>query len=208
MISSLAREDLDRIAWLHVESIRDSLPALLGERYATRFYEFLTNSDQEHLFVERVHGRVESACVVSLSPATLQTRIALKTMPSLAGSALRALRGPEFRGYMRAVGQDALRRKHEAPPAPEITYIFTNPQKRCAGLGARMIRRVDAFLRGQSLDRYFVKTIAASKNRAVDFYRANGFVTVGSRIEAGRRYVEFQKNLVPLPSDKSRQTAA
>jgi len=195
MCAALSGADIECIASLHVQSIDDSLPALLGERYAARFYSFLAASTRERLFVERLDGRVASVCVVSLAPNSLQARIARGTLSSLMAAAFPALRNAAFRAYLRGLIQDATGKTAEPHPAPEITYIFTDPDARGTGLGAKIIQRVDAALREEGYEAYYVKTLDEAENPAIAFYLSNGFARLGIRTEAGRSYVEFRKGL-------------
>lgn len=192
---TLEPTDLMRIARLHVESIDDSLPALLGERFASRLYAFLAISDRERVFVERVEGRIESVCVVSEEPTTLNSRITRATLPSLIRGALGAvLTRPAFRRILWGTLNDASRGTN-AQKTPEITYIFTNEQLRGRKLGKRLIERVDERLQEVGVGVYCVKTLDDPANRALAFYDALGFARLETRVDAGRRFVEFRKRL-------------
>jgi GNAT superfamily N-acetyltransferase len=194
----LSDPDIVRVAALHVESIEDSLPALLGAGLARRLYRYLCSSDSELVMVERIDGQVESVCVVSFDPESLQGRIAVATLPALVWRAVWAvLAKPLFRSMLWNVARDAVSPAAEQVKAPEITYVFTNTRSRGKRLGQRLIERVDAELRDRGIGCYFVKTLDDPSNRAVRFYDENGFDRLGSRIEGGRRFVEFQKNLAP-----------
>ncbi|MDA1185864.1 MAG: GNAT family N-acetyltransferase [Acidobacteria bacterium] len=188
--------DFDRMAWLHVDSIDDSLPALLGVGFSDRLYRFLARSPDETLFPERVDGRIESVCVLSFAPASLHGRILRGTLPVLVLHALSAfVMRPDFRTFLRRSVAEA-RRDVESPAAPEITYIFTNGRLRGHGLGARLLARVETYLRDRGETACFVKTLDTADNRAIAFYEENGFAPIGTRAEAGRRFVQFQK---PIP---------
>ena len=130
--------DLARLGALHVECIDDSLPALLGPRFAARLYAFLTRSQSEHVLCERVDGAIESAVVVSEAPGSLQGRIARATLPHLLPAALVALftSAAFWRTLAGALGH-APRRQVEPGKAPEITYVFTNPKLQGRELGKR-----------------------------------------------------------------------
>lgn len=187
--------DLARIGRLHVESIDDSLPALLGPVYAQKLYAFLARSEREHVLFERIDGRVESVCVVSEDPASLFARIARATLPRLSMAAARALfLRPDFRVWLRGFLTDVFA-SSSTPHAPEITYVFTNAQLRGRNLGKHLIERVDAYLHARGVSAYFVKTIDSPSNRAIGFYLREGFEPIGTRQEAGRRFVEFRKLL-------------
>jgi hypothetical protein len=118
----LAEADLARIAALHVESIGDSLPALLGPRYSARFYRHLADSPHETRFIERVKGRVESVCVVSEAPANLYARIARATFPALGRSCRRChTLATGFRTWLRHFLADELSGGSGELHSPEIT---------------------------------------------------------------------------------------
>jgi len=192
----LSDSDLARVAALHIESIDDSLPALLGSGFAKRMYRYLEASDSELVLVERVSGRIESVCVVSFEPHDLQPRIVRATLVALAwGAAFAIFTRPEFRRLLWNVARDAVSGSDVEAKAPEITYVFTNAQLRGQRLGRKLVERVDAALREREIDGYFVKTLDDPSNRALRFYAENGFERVGSRTEGGRRFVEFHKDL-------------
>ena len=59
--------------------------------------------------------------------------------------------------------------------APEITYVFTNPQLQGNKLGKRLVERVDGHLRAAGFGTYYVKTLDDPDNRAIGFYEREGF---------------------------------
>ena len=184
--------DFARLAELHVESIEDSLPALLGERFARGLYRFFSASDQEFIFIERIEERVEGACVVSLAPATLNRRIAVSTFATLLPAAMWSLL---TRSDFRALLWKTLRDPVGEEKAPEITYVFVSPVLRGRRLGQRLIEQVDTALQERGLSGYYVKTLTDPGNRAVQFYEQNGFRRIGFRQEGGRNFVEFHRQL-------------
>lgn len=195
---ALSPADLARIATLHVESIDDSLPALLGTAFTEQLYRFLAASEKELVFVERVDGEIASVCVVSFEPDSLQKRIVGKTLVRLLPAALAALfTNAAFREHLRHALREALGAADVPLHAPEITYVFTNPRLRGRQLGRYLVERVDRELSARAVRSYYVKTLDDPDNRALGFYAANGFVRLGTRIEGGRRFVEFQKSLGP-----------
>lgn len=194
----LSEADVARIAALHVASIDDSLPALLGPAFTRRLYRFLERSDRELLLIERVDGRPESACVVSFAPASLHGRILRATLPVLVWRTLVGLvASTAFRRFLVHAVADALGGDGGPEKAPEITYVFTNPDLRGKRLGRRLVERTDAALAARGVQGYYVKTLDEPTNRAVRFYEENGFEHLGPRVEGGRRFVEFHKTLAP-----------
>jgi len=190
--STLAEADLARLAELHVASIDDSLPALLGERFTRGLYRFFSASELELLLVERVEGRIEGACVVSLAPATLNRRIARATFGSLLPAAVRSVL---TRSEFRALLWHTLRDSGEEEKVPEITYVFVASVLRGRNLGQRLVGQVDAALSERGVAGYYVKTLDDPANRAVQFYEQNGFRCIGLRKEGGRNFVEFHRQL-------------
>jgi ribosomal protein S18 acetylase RimI-like enzyme len=188
--------DVRRIAALHVASIGESVPTMLGPWYARAFFRALLASSREHLFTLRIDGRVESACVVSFEPATVYSRILRVTLPQLAlASALALLRSGQFRRFAWHFAVDLLHGRAGQTHAPEITYIFTHPQFRSRGLGKTLIQRIDRFLRERGVASYYVRTIDEPSNRALAFYDAQGFRRIGQQLEGGRAFALFQKDL-------------
>ena len=148
----LSETDIAQAAALHVESIDDSLPALLGPGFARRLYRYLDASESELVLVERIDGRVESVCVVSFEPESLQRRIARATLGHLALSAAwSVLVSPLFRAYLWNFARDTIRGTEDHAKAPKITYLFTNAQFRGRRLGQRLIKQVDSELRDRGI---------------------------------------------------------
>jgi len=107
---SLFESDIERIADLHERSIEESVSAMLGGRAAERVFAYLAESPRERIFIERIEGRVESCCVVSLEPGSLDRRILAASAPGLLWDALIALISrPAFRvdAFMASQGVDA-----------------------------------------------------------------------------------------------------
>jgi ribosomal protein S18 acetylase RimI-like enzyme len=195
---SLSREDLARVAALHVASIDDSIPTMLGERYARAFFAYLAHAPYEYLFIERVDGRIESVCVVSLAPATVYMRTLRATLPQLVVSAgLAVFRSAKFRRFVVRFVRDLAAGAGEAQHLPDITYIFTHPELRSRGHGGRLVKRVEKFLRARGTPLYTVRTIDEDWNRALHFYEAQGFHRTGRQVEGGRPFALFEK-AVPL----------
>ncbi|MGH0028718.1 MAG: GNAT family N-acetyltransferase [Myxococcota bacterium] len=192
----LSERDFDRLAELHVASIGDSIPSFLGPAYARHLYRFLAGSDREHVLMERVDGRIGSACVVSLAPNSVHARIARGTLAALLGHALVAfVRRRDFRAFVAATVRDLMRGGADDFPGPEIVYLFTDASLRGGGLGRKLIDATDALLRSRGESIYFVQTIDGPDNRALAFYANAGFVRIGDRYERGRRFALFHRKL-------------
>ena len=192
---SLSEGDLERVADLHVASIDDSLPSLLGRSFAARFYRVVAGSKFEWLFIERLHGRIESVCLLSLEPESIYGRILRSTLPWLVFHALVAVvTKPDFRAFLRFYVADRVSRGR-SQHGPEITYVFSSTESRGQGMGRRLIERVEAWLVGRGVGAYHVKTLDEPGNRALSFYDHAGFSRLGRRWEGGRAFIAFRKTL-------------
>jgi ribosomal protein S18 acetylase RimI-like enzyme len=192
---ALGARDIEQLARMHVDALPDSLVSLVGERYARAFYRHAAASPSELIAIERAGGELCGACLMSLAPATLSRRLLTRT--PLALLAPLAIRRLPLRAMARgAAGPPA----DPQPPGPEILLIFTVPEARSRGLGARLLARCEALLAARGVDRLLVKTRDDPANRALAFYERAGFRRVGSRSVYGKRLVLFEKALQRSPS--------
>ena len=215
----LGRRDVEQIARAHVEALPESLVSRIGGRYPQAFYRYLAGSADELILIDRgaPGADLRAACIVSLAPATLSRRLLYRT--PLAFHALRAVRRLPLRALVtsRAAGSPA-----EAPPpspqglhrgasgrdgsrpsagrsleGPEILLLFAVPEARGHGVGARLLERCEALLVERGFDGLWVKTRDDPGNRAIQFYRREGFAPAGSVSRHGKRLARFHKPLRP-----------
>jgi ribosomal protein S18 acetylase RimI-like enzyme len=194
----LSDGDLERIARLHRVSLDDSLPSFLGDRYLARFYRYLASSALEQLLVARSGdtgtGSVDSVCVLSFDPGSMQRRAVQATLVPFAVSASTALvRDSAFRDLVLRMLTARSGVEGEPPGSPEITHIFTDPAQRGRALGRALVERVDRHLRDRGVPVCYVRTIDDPENRALAFYDRNGYQRVGRTFGAGRGFVVFKK---------------
>jgi ribosomal protein S18 acetylase RimI-like enzyme len=191
-----AVDDARRIAAIHVASIDDSIPTLLGERYARAFFRYLGTSPLERILTTRVAGRIESVVVVSFEPGSLYRRVFLATLPELALAAVRAtLTSAAFRRFAVRFALDLVRGRAGQTHAPEITYAFTSAELRGTGLGARLVALADSVVAERGHEAYFVRTADTPTNRAIAFYERHGFKRIERQEEGGRVFVVLRKAL-------------
>jgi GNAT superfamily N-acetyltransferase len=192
----LSERDLWRLAELHVGSIEDSIPTLVGVPFAAEFYRFIAESPREWLLVDRIGEEIAIACVVSDEPETVYARTVRHTWRALLrGAALAFFTNAGFRRFVWAFLRERLRGAAAPIPGPEIAYLFTAPEYRSRRLGRHLIERVDAWLESRGVDLYWVQTLDDPANRAIGFYERAGFRRTGHRRERGRDFVVFQKPL-------------
>ncbi len=184
-------EDWRRLAALHCESLPESAVAVLGERYAERFYRYLAGSEREHAFLHRdAGGALEAVCVVSLDPSGLNRRLWCSTplLPAL----LRGAAGTRRRALAGALSASPRAHRYESDEgaprsldAPEIIVVFVAPGRRRRGLGLAIVARARAWLRAAGQRRCLARTLDDPRNRAAAFYRAAGFELRGRSLRRG-----------------------
>lgn len=197
----LGRRDVEQLARAHVEALPESLVSRVGGRYPQAFYRYLAGSADELILIDRVApgGELRAACVVSLAPATLSRRLLSRT--PLVVHALLAVRRLPLRALL-VTSRAGAGSPGEAPPpspGPEILLLFAVPQSRGQGVGARLLERCEALLVERGFEGLWVKTRDDPGNRAIDFYRREGFAPAGSVSRHGKRLVRFHKPLGSTP---------
>jgi GNAT superfamily N-acetyltransferase len=188
----------EELARLHVAILPDSMVGRLGPLFAARFYRFVFHSPDELALFEEEGGCVAAGAVVSLRPATLGRRAALRT-PFLLYVASRPGALPWmalFREYLRPAG----RRHAAASPDPELVYIFTDPERRGRGHGRRLLQRLERLLIARGVARYTVCTFDDPSDPAVRFYLANGFAVIDRLRRYGMSYLVLERSLAPASS--------
>ncbi len=183
------------VAKLHSESLGDSILSVLGPKVVARYYEFLVGSELEAVFVCRREGRVVGAAVLTEDPDTLTRRFVSHGSPVLlwlaAVGAARSL----------AVARRLVLSTRQPKPLgaleglPEVVQLFVDPAVRGLGVGRAVLEEVESHLRGSAHRAYFVKTLAAGDNRALDFYNRLGFVPLGEQSVQGFRFRFLSKQL-------------
>ncbi len=170
--------ELPRIAWLHVDLLPDTAIAKLGVGYAQSFYRWVLASPMEHLFVCRDDGEIVAVAVLSLSNASLTSRLWRGTPLGLHLLSLIGRSG--FVDVSRAVWPSFTRgRRCEGRPA-EVISLFTQARNRRRGLASTLLARVERFLRELGHDRYVVRTASSPGNPALEFYLVRRFSAVST----------------------------
>ncbi|MBX3162086.1 MAG: GNAT family N-acetyltransferase [Deltaproteobacteria bacterium] len=187
---TLSRRDIAQLARAHVEALPDSLVSLVGERFARTFYAYASASADELVLTERDGAALIGACLVSLAPETLSRRLLQRTSLSL-HAALAVHRLPLRAMLASARGPKA----PPQPPGPEILLIFTLPEVRSRGVGARLLARCEELLAARGIPRLFVKTRDDAANRALQFYARAEFLRIATRTKYGKRLALFEKPL-------------
>jgi ribosomal protein S18 acetylase RimI-like enzyme len=186
----LQEREIAQLARMHVQTLPESLISVLGEPYARAFYRYCASTSEELLLVERDRAELSGACLVSLAPETLSRRLLTRT-PLLLFAPLAIHRLP-----LRAMLLGAARPAEPSQPrGPEILLIFTVPELRSQGLGARLLRRCEQQLSSRRLPKVLVKTRDDSTNRALKFYERAQFNPIATRSKYGKRLLLLEKTL-------------
>ncbi len=162
----ISAADAARLAELHAQALPRSLVAALGARYMRAFYAYCAASAHETLRVARdAGGAVVAACLISARPDDLGKRLRGAT-PLLSAAVAHPRAWPDL---LRAAFGDG------TPAAgPEIVLLFTDAAARGHGLGAALVGAA-----ARESGRLSVVTEDERGNRALAFYRKNGFVDSG-----------------------------
>ena len=153
--------------------------AHLGERYAARFYDYVAISPTENTFIVPGTGLgdIQAACIVSLDPSSLIRRLWHHT--SLLYAVVTHLTDPAIVGVARALSPwKSTPRRHSHDDAPEITSIFTAPDRLRCGLGTQLLARCEDFLAASGHTRYTVQTADVESNTARFFFASVGFLEI------------------------------
>lgn len=192
----LTEADYRRIAGLHRDLLEGSIISVLGADVLMAYYRYVDKSEHERLFVVREQDTIAGAAVLSDQPATVMSRMVMKNLPIVAVGTIRSL-------FTRASGwkkiADFLFRPGSRPESldgiPEVIQIFADPAYRSRRIGSRLLAQVEEHLAGRQVGKYFVKTVDATGNTALGFYRKSGFAQVATGREGGKPYVFLHKIL-------------
>jgi GNAT superfamily N-acetyltransferase len=193
MNKCLTESDIETLAELHRQCLPESLVSQLGHRFARSFYRYIRRSEQELIVMHRQDEHIAGACVLSLSPSTLDRRLVFNSA-LLLSAVLRLHRLPLLKMCAlerKSTSQGDSRRE----TLPEVILIFTAPEMRGKGIGLKLLTECERKLSSDGLDRYVVRTLAYPENRALDFYRSNGFIPKTQVDKHGKRYQVFEKLL-------------
>jgi ribosomal protein S18 acetylase RimI-like enzyme len=205
---SLTSSDLVQLALLHNKSLPDSLASRMGVKYLRVFYRFLSKSPCEFVFVVRDATQprlgissasvpIVAAVVVSLSPATIQSRM-LRDFRCLIALLLSFWRFPIFKSVAGSLSRSKNvvgTQFQDLKNHPELIIIFSDSSHQSRGIGRRLIEACDVELRSRDFFLYTVRTLAAPSNRAIGFYERNGFSLVTTLLDKGREFVFLKKSL-------------
>jgi ribosomal protein S18 acetylase RimI-like enzyme len=142
------------------------------------------------LLLERERGELSGACLVSLAPETLLRRLLTRT-PLLLFAPLAIRRLPLRAMLLGAAGSAG----PQQPRGPEILLIFTVPELRSQGLGARLLASCERQLLARGLHKVLVKTRDDAANRALAFYERAQFTRIAARSKYGKRLLLLEKTL-------------
>jgi GNAT superfamily N-acetyltransferase len=189
--NALTDQLIEQLSQLQVEILPRSLISRLGRRYARHFYRYAAKSSLEAVSWRERRGRVQGGCVLSLSPHTLNRRLAMRT-PLIVWLVARAARLP-WRVLLRAAVGVA---PGTADELPEVILVFVAPGERSRGIGAELLADCERHLAGHGVRDYIVKTFDEEGHPALRFYLRQGFVEHGRVLVHGEPYRILRKRIV------------
>jgi len=183
-------QTLRQAAALHCLLLPGSAISRLEPSFARSFYRYAARSRAEIVLAAVQNDAVIAAAVLSLRPQDLQSRLLLHTplLPQMALHPLAALDIVRDRLFGRTEGA-------VDPALPEVIAIFTAPAHQGRGIGARLLRGIEAELSARGLPRYGLRTEEAAGNRAIAFYDKQGFKAVGRAHTAHGRFRVMAKEI-------------
>lgn len=168
---SFSKIDYIGLARLHIDSIPDTSFSIIGQQAAALMYRFIDESSKEILLAATIDGIVCGGIVVSYEPATITKRFiksyTLSFLTSSIPSLLRKIHKlPEL---LRLLAMD-----EPYKYAPELMFLYTEPELRSKGIGGKLVQKIAALMKGVTPSLY-VRTLDKIENRAIAFYERNGF---------------------------------
>ncbi len=184
--------DVRPIAALHIASLPDSMISMLGPAAVERYYDLVTTSATEHVFVARAGG-LAAACVLTLEPQTVMGRFVRHAPLRFAADLARQSLAAAFRRRLLARLEEA--GDSAGPGVPEVTQIFTDAAQRGRGLGSALLRACEDRLRALGQNSYCIHTLRNANDAGIRFYRREGFTDSGTSRSFGDDYLIMTKGL-------------
>ncbi|MBA3451949.1 MAG: GNAT family N-acetyltransferase [Deltaproteobacteria bacterium] len=204
--------DVPPLAVLHRACLPDSMISMLGPAAVARYYDLVTTSASEHVFVARARGMnrqdtedakprgggeddvaVAAGCVLTLEPHTVLRRFARAAPLRLAADLARQTIGAAFRRRLLARVRDGS--AVAVPSVPEVTQIFTDASLRGKGHGRALLRACEDKLRDLGQLTYCIHTLRDDNDAGIRFYRREGFTQTGTSRSFGDDYLVMTKGL-------------
>ena len=187
----LTNDELREIARLHLRALPGDILPQLGAWYLTFFYKYLGKSPFEKIIAARdENNQIKGACALSFSQSNLMRRVLKHTFLPL------VLAGLKASCTSWAFLKTAFLVLAGSPPkdsSANITYIFVDPDYASRGLGRQLLSEAEKEARQAGHRSLSVKTSSQGDNRALDFYKQNGFLERTSLVFAGRPYKILEK---------------
>lgn len=190
------KQNQQRIAKLHYDSLTTSLISALGISAVNLYYQYICRSHQDYIFLIEEDGEVSGVCVLSLEPGSLMKRFLVNQIHNLLPLILwRLLTSQEIRKKIWLV---LFRSSNKIPAVnnlPEVVQIYTDPEKKNKRIGTRLLTETEKWLLKNGYKKYFLKTLNKEDRSTVFFYKKRGFIEVGKGEDIGKNYVYFTKAL-------------
>ena len=190
-------ELIKTVAALHIDCMPTSILTKYGPSILHSFYKFISSSKHEKLFLVS-DFKVNGVAVISFAPQTLMKRFVMgRGINILYEIALKSLMSPTVMKTSIRTILSVKRQPEILDGVPELVLLFVDKHERRKGTATQLIEQIEAFLKLQSISRYYVKTLENNiDNIPISFYKKQGFGEVGNGVESGKNYIFFEKNLI------------
>lgn len=187
--------DFKALAALHIDSIPRTSFSLIGPDAAALAYRCMAASSRETVAAAMKNNVVCGGLVISHDPATLIRRILVQYPLQFCARAA----FPLLRRITRLPEVCSLLAGSAAPYAftPELMFLYADPAMRGQGIGTMLLESVLPLL-AANVPTLYVRTLDEEGNRALGFYRKNGFREVEVVEYLGKRQAVMARALHPL----------
>ncbi len=190
----LNKDEISYCAYLHMRVMQGDFLPMFGKFILRIFYSYISSSPKEKMFVKRIDGTITSICIISFDPNSLMNRIIRQYYFSLTlAIIIHLIIKPSLLLLIISI---VFHKKKFSSDFPEISYIFTDPKYSNNGFGSSLIKSISDDLKESKYNELYVKTINNDKNKAISFYKKNGFEICRYFCEYNRNYIYMKKILI------------
>jgi GNAT superfamily N-acetyltransferase len=185
--------EIKQIVSIHQKTLGEDLLPQLGESFLRGFYHYVNQSGYEKIFTIKDDNKILATCIISYKSNTLMNRV-IKNLffQLLSAVSTKIFTNKKLYKYILKI---IISKSYFESLSPEISYIFTNPEFQGKGIGHKMLITVEENLLNKNIKEYYVKTINVSTNKAIQFYKKNGFEYFDDFEYAGNSYLYLKKSL-------------
>ena len=170
----------DKIANLHLQSLKDGLLYRLGKDVLKIFYNELFSDKDSFIFADYTNGKIAGIAASSLDIDRIFSNIKRKNIFKMAYRILlHSLKSPSIPFRL-------LLSKYSTNIKPELVFLFVNPKKRGKKIGEKLVKATSEEFKRRKIKEYKI-TILASNSQGINFYERLGFKKAGQYVFLGEK---------------------